>query len=98
MPTDQTVPPLIGTEIICANADSASTTSGTTRVPAPRLQDPTTPNGLPGTTWMTPTEEPAAPGDSFGDLVMVLAIAGAFGLILAIEVLAFVIFFARDSM
>lgn len=69
----------------CASADLTSTTIDSTTqwaVPRPRSPVPITHNGRPATT------DPA-PGDTWQDLVLVLAIAGGFGLILALEALTF---------
>lgn len=65
--------------------DGRRATSGTTYVTPRDPTDLTTPNGRPGTTKPTP--------DGFDDLVMVLAIAGAFVMILAVAFLIFVIAF-----
>ena len=71
------------------SADSLRTTADGTCVvlPRPRSPVPITPNGRPAT-----TDDPA-PGDTWNDLVLVLAIAGGFGLILAIETLVFCVMF-----
>lgn len=61
------------------------------------------PRVLDATTAWTPPLDPITPngqrangtdalGDSYGDLLMVLAIAGSFGFILAIEALSFCVF------
>lgn len=73
------------------SADLTSTTiDGTTQwaVPRPRSPVPITPNGRPAT-----TDDDPAPGDTWQDLVLVLAIAGGFGLILALETLTFCVVF-----
>jgi hypothetical protein len=65
------------------------TTDATTHVPRPRSPVLTMPNVPPATT------DPA-PGDTWNDLVLVLAIAGGFGLILALEALSFCLVLGWD--
>lgn len=85
-PTGQIRPYATGEATPCACAVCRAVLGATSSVPYPRSPVPTSPNGRP----QTPT------GDTYNDLMMVLAIAGAFGLILAVEVLAFV-YFAFDG-
>jgi hypothetical protein len=84
MCTGPNAPCSTGEDDASVNADSPSRTREFTIpfVPSPRSPVPTTWNGPPATT------DPA-PGDTCDDLLLVLGIAGAFGLILAVEVLAF---------
>lgn len=72
-----------GGDALCVNAGAHAPTGATTPwAPAPRSPVPTTPSARP-VSIETPT------GDTFHDLVMVLAIGGSIGLILAIEFCVF---------
>jgi hypothetical protein len=85
-PSGQTCPCATGADgRRCACADTRSAISGTTYVTPRDLTGLTTPNGRPATTKPRP--------DGFDDLVLVLAIAGAFVMILAVAFLVFVIAF-----
>jgi hypothetical protein len=83
MCTGRNGPCSIGEVHESVNADSPSTTADVTTpfVPSPR-PGRTTRNGRPAT-----TDPPT--GDTYTDLLMVLGIAGAFGLILAVEAFVF---------
>ena len=68
----------------CACAECRELTAATTNIPRPRSPVPIMPASPPP---IPTTRTGDGEGDGFTDLVMVLAIAGAFGIILALSLI-----------